>query len=206
MISENNIASLVGSNVTDPENNKIGTVGQVYVDPGTGRPNWATVKTGLFGTKQSFVPLDEADVVGGDLRVPFSKDAVKDAPRVEDDAELSDAEEEELYAYYGGLGGTSAGGGGETGRVRDDGEQSKITGSVCDVVSAEPPWPTVAGMTIELSVLAWGCILGILHIFIAVWFKTRQYGTKWNVGARDEVRHSRDVAHVATAYSEATRS
>jgi uncharacterized MAPEG superfamily protein len=40
-------------------------------------------------------------------------------------------------------------------------------------------------MTIELSVLAWGCILGILHIFIAVRFKTRQYGTKWNVGARD---------------------
>ncbi|QAY77726.1 MAPEG family protein [Sphingosinicella sp. BN140058] len=41
-------------------------------------------------------------------------------------------------------------------------------------------------MTIDLSVLAWGCILGILHIFIAVRFKTRQYGTKWNVGARDE--------------------
>lgn len=40
-------------------------------------------------------------------------------------------------------------------------------------------------MTIELSVLAWGCVLGILHIFIAVRFKTRQYGTKWNVGARD---------------------
>jgi uncharacterized MAPEG superfamily protein len=41
-------------------------------------------------------------------------------------------------------------------------------------------------MTIELSVLAWGCILGIVHIFVAVRFKTRQYGTKWNIGARDE--------------------
>ena len=41
-------------------------------------------------------------------------------------------------------------------------------------------------MTTELGVLAWGCILGIVHIFIAVRFKTRQYGTKWNVGARDE--------------------
>ncbi|TFI57905.1 hypothetical protein E2493_11955 [Sphingomonas parva] len=41
-------------------------------------------------------------------------------------------------------------------------------------------------MTVELSVLAWGCILGIAHIFIAVRFKTRQYGTKWNVGARDQ--------------------
>ena len=41
-------------------------------------------------------------------------------------------------------------------------------------------------MTIELTILAWGCILGILHILIAVRFKTRQYGTKWNMGARDE--------------------
>lgn len=41
-------------------------------------------------------------------------------------------------------------------------------------------------MTTELSVLAWGCVLALVHIFIAVRFKTRQYGTKWNVGARDE--------------------
>jgi uncharacterized MAPEG superfamily protein len=41
-------------------------------------------------------------------------------------------------------------------------------------------------MTDELSALAWGAILGIFHIFIAVRFKTRQYGTKWNMGARDE--------------------
>lgn len=43
-----------------------------------------------------------------------------------------------------------------------------------------------AGMTTELSVLAWGCVLALVHIFIAVRFKTRQYGTAWNVGARDE--------------------
>ena len=38
----------------------------------------------------------------------------------------------------------------------------------------------------ELSVLAWGCVLGLVHIFAAVRVKTRQYGTKWNMGARDE--------------------
>ncbi|HYI64349.1 MAG TPA: MAPEG family protein [Allosphingosinicella sp.] len=42
-------------------------------------------------------------------------------------------------------------------------------------------------MTTELSVLAWGCVLGLIHIFAAVRVKTRQYGTKWNTGARDEV-------------------
>jgi uncharacterized MAPEG superfamily protein len=41
-------------------------------------------------------------------------------------------------------------------------------------------------MTPELIVLAWGCILALVHIFVAVRFKTRQYGTRWNVGARDE--------------------
>jgi len=41
-------------------------------------------------------------------------------------------------------------------------------------------------MTTELVVLAWGCILGLVHIFAAVRVKTRQYGTAWNMGARDE--------------------
>ena len=41
-------------------------------------------------------------------------------------------------------------------------------------------------MTIELAILAWSCILAIFHILIAVRFKTRQYGSKWNMGARDE--------------------
>lgn len=41
-------------------------------------------------------------------------------------------------------------------------------------------------MNTELTVLAWGCILGIVHIWAAVRVKTRQYGSKWNVSARDE--------------------
>ena len=41
-------------------------------------------------------------------------------------------------------------------------------------------------MTTELAVLGWGCVLAIVHIFVAVRFKTRQYGTRWNMGARDE--------------------
>jgi len=41
-------------------------------------------------------------------------------------------------------------------------------------------------MTTELTVLAWGCVLAILHFFIAAQAKTRQYGTAWNLGSRDE--------------------
>lgn len=41
-------------------------------------------------------------------------------------------------------------------------------------------------MTTELTVLAWGCVLAFVHIFAAAQVKTRQYGAKWNMGARDE--------------------
>ena len=41
-------------------------------------------------------------------------------------------------------------------------------------------------MTTELSVLAWGCVLALVHIFAAAQVKSKQYGTKWNMGARDE--------------------
>ena len=41
-------------------------------------------------------------------------------------------------------------------------------------------------MTTELAVLAWGCLLAVVHIFAATRAKTAQYGTKWNMGARDE--------------------
>jgi uncharacterized MAPEG superfamily protein len=41
-------------------------------------------------------------------------------------------------------------------------------------------------MTTELAVLAWGCVLAFVHLFAATQAKTRQYGTRWNMGARDE--------------------
>jgi len=41
-------------------------------------------------------------------------------------------------------------------------------------------------MPAELRIAALGALLLLVHLFAAVRFKTRQYGTKWNVGARDE--------------------
>jgi uncharacterized MAPEG superfamily protein len=41
-------------------------------------------------------------------------------------------------------------------------------------------------MRLEITVLVWGCLLALVHIFGAAHVKTRQYGTKWNMGARDE--------------------
>src|SRR6478609_6620826 len=87
--------------VIGTEDTKIGAIGTVFVDDDTGEPEWVTVKTGLFGRSESFVPLQDATVDGSDIRVPFDKDTVKDAPRVDDDrGHLSADEESELYRYY----------------------------------------------------------------------------------------------------------
>jgi uncharacterized protein (TIGR02271 family) len=101
MISSENIASLIGADVVDSNGDKIGSVGQVYLDDNDGHPSWASVKTGLFGTKESFVPLEEANWDGNELRVSYEKDRVKDAPRVDADAHLDPSDEDELYRYYG---------------------------------------------------------------------------------------------------------
>jgi uncharacterized protein (TIGR02271 family) len=92
---------LDGLTVYDSNGEKIGAVGRVYVDDDTGIPDWITVKTGLFGMKESFVPLAGARRVGSDLHVSHPKDRVKEAPRVDADAHLSVPEEEELYRHYG---------------------------------------------------------------------------------------------------------
>jgi uncharacterized protein (TIGR02271 family) len=102
VISTQDISSIIGSNAVDADGDKLGKVGQVYLDDQTGRPEWATVSTGLFGTSETFVPLSDASVSGGTLRVPYQKAKVKDAPRVDaDQGHLSPAEEDELYRYYG---------------------------------------------------------------------------------------------------------
>lgn len=87
--------------VFDRHGDKIGAVGQIYVDDNTGEPTFVTVKTGLFGTKETFVPVRDAEHVNDGLRVPFDKAFVKDAPNIDSDGHLSESEQDNLYTYYG---------------------------------------------------------------------------------------------------------
>ena len=102
MITENQIDQVKGSDVYGPDGDKIGTAGEVYLDDQTGRPEWVTVNTGLFGMSENFIPLAEAQFADTGLQVPFDKDRVKDAPNVDpDNGHLSQDEERALYQYYG---------------------------------------------------------------------------------------------------------
>jgi uncharacterized protein (TIGR02271 family) len=87
--------------VVDPAGNKLGKVGNVYLADATHQPEWITVKTGLFGTKESFVPLSGAHADRDGVHVRVDKDAVSDAPRIDADGHLSPEESAQLYRHYG---------------------------------------------------------------------------------------------------------
>ena len=101
MIGTDTIDRVIGQDVLDEAGEKIGSAGEVYLDDETGQPEWVTVKTGMFGTKESFVPIRNADLTNDGLRIPISKAQVKDAPKIDTDGHLSPSEEAELYRYYG---------------------------------------------------------------------------------------------------------
>ncbi|WP_103337038.1 DUF2382 domain-containing protein [Amycolatopsis sp. CA-126428] len=92
---------LIDSAVVDPEGNKIGKVGNVYLADATHQPEWITVKTGLFGTKESFVPLSGARTDKDGIHVQVDKDSVSEAPRIDADGHLSPEESTQLYQHYG---------------------------------------------------------------------------------------------------------
>ncbi|MEU4702554.1 PRC and DUF2382 domain-containing protein [Nonomuraea dietziae] len=103
MITQEQIQTVIGRMVYDRDGAKVGEVKNVYLDDHTNEPEWLTVRTGLFGMHESFLPLRAARVDGDRVDVTYDKAMIKDAPRVDVEAggHLSLDEERELYRYYG---------------------------------------------------------------------------------------------------------
>ncbi|MCU1548671.1 MAG: photosystem reaction center subunit [Arthrobacter sp.] len=102
MIAKEHLDDLLNrnGNILSIDGDKIGSIGQVYADDDNGQPTWVTAKTGLFGTSESFIPLEGARIDGDNIVAPYTKDQVKDAPRVDTDGHLEPAEEDRLYRHY----------------------------------------------------------------------------------------------------------
>ncbi|GAA4702754.1 PRC and DUF2382 domain-containing protein [Kocuria gwangalliensis] len=94
------VNAILSSTAYDADGDKVGKVEQVFLDDNSGEPTFLTVNTGLFGAKESFVPAKDARQDGDRVVLPYQKDVIKDAPKVDADQHLSPAEEEELYRYY----------------------------------------------------------------------------------------------------------
>src|SRR3712207_2346633 len=101
MATTQELLSWRGHDLLDQNGDKIGKIEEIYEDTDTGAPEWALVNTGLFGTKSTFVPLRDVQMSGDELRVPFEKSHVKDAPGIDPDGALSREDEQRLYQHDG---------------------------------------------------------------------------------------------------------
>jgi PRC-barrel domain len=90
-----------GRTMVDRDGTPVGSIRAIYLDDRTGKPEWALVNTGLFGTRVSFVPLSQAAETGGNVQVPYDKRLIRDAPNVDVDQHLSEGEERQLWRHYG---------------------------------------------------------------------------------------------------------
>jgi hypothetical protein len=167
-IDKNDLQGLVGATVIGPDGDKIGDASQFYLSDTTGEPTWATVKTGLFGTQESFVPLSGSSARPGELRVAFDKATVKSAPRVDVDGHLTPEEEDDLYRYYGiadgdsttGTADTAPGLSGDSDRDRDgdrgDDRDRDLAGRDDGDRDTEEPRKTDANRDTELDAVTPG--------------------------------------------------
>jgi sporulation protein YlmC with PRC-barrel domain len=93
--------AILGKTVLGADGSKVGKVEDVFLDDDTRRPEWAAVKTGLFGHKVAFVPLATAEDTATSIRIPYDRALVKGAPHVGVREQLSVDEEEQLFRHYG---------------------------------------------------------------------------------------------------------
>ena len=82
MFEAANIREWRGHDVVDSGHHKLGELEAVYVNTGTDLPSFGTVKVGMpTRHRLVFVPLAQATVGPGYLKVAYDKKQVNDAPR-----------------------------------------------------------------------------------------------------------------------------
>jgi len=94
---------LFGRTAVDLNGQEIGVIEAVYLDTGSGEPEWAAVRTGR--TETSLAPLSGAAPAREQVQLAVDAKLVRNAPHSDHPpgqvtAELTDAQEAELYLYY----------------------------------------------------------------------------------------------------------
>lgn len=86
--------------VHSSDGHRLGSVGQIYLDDATDEPTFVTIRSGLLGRRETFVPLAQVAAADHGFIVPFDKAFVLNAPRIHTDGSLTPEEERQIYAYY----------------------------------------------------------------------------------------------------------
>jgi uncharacterized protein (TIGR02271 family) len=133
-----------GHDLVDRDGVKAGSIVDLYIDEQTEQPTWGLVRTGLLGSRQTLVPLDQATVPlavmvsgAGSVQVPFENAAILDAPSVAVGEEISEATATALRRYYG-LGDPAA---------PAEGDHGPSDTESLDAGAAAPAAKTTAAMT-----------------------------------------------------------
>jgi hypothetical protein len=85
----------------------VGKIEGVYVDEQTGEPEWILARMGRFG-HHCLVPARDAVGAAGHVWVPYSRDQIRKAPRIEAGKALEQQAETTLLEHYG-VGDTAVG-------------------------------------------------------------------------------------------------
>lgn len=93
---------LNGATLYDSDGKDVGKIEDVYTDD-NGAPRYARVKIGTLLAKHRLVPVDDAQSTPDGVAVPYSKDAIENAPDLPKDVNpLSGMVAEDLRGYYAG--------------------------------------------------------------------------------------------------------
>jgi hypothetical protein len=93
--------SLPGRTAVTSDGEHAGKVSDLFAGA-AGDPEWVTLKSGVFGTRENFAPLSGAAVTpDGDLSLAVTLAQVRDAPGTDGDGSLTPGEISQLYAHYG---------------------------------------------------------------------------------------------------------
>jgi sporulation protein YlmC with PRC-barrel domain len=94
---------LAGYRVCDLHGEKIGTVGDLFVDDLNDQLEYVGVKAGFFDLRSTLVPADvvRIDIERQLIEVFQSKDKLKDAPNFEDLEEVTAEFERQVRSHFG---------------------------------------------------------------------------------------------------------
>ncbi|WCO65396.1 hypothetical protein PO878_12905 [Iamia majanohamensis] len=101
MAEVENIGEWKGSDIVDQDGEKIGRLEETYSELGRSQPVIGAVKTGRLSRGLHLVPLTDATVGKGHIRLPLTEDEVTAAPTVHKSGQMSPEEETAFLQHYG---------------------------------------------------------------------------------------------------------
>jgi hypothetical protein len=112
-----------GHQLDDLTGAAVGRIDGVLVDAADGQPEWLVVRAGRFGHR-TLAPAARAMAAAGRVWVPYARDVIRGAPRLDGPRGLTRADEDELLGHYGVAG--------------DPGRAAEIAGREPAAVTATP--------------------------------------------------------------------